>query len=313
MPHDAPIPVTLVTGFLGAGKTTRLNAWIGAYPRDDVVVIVNEHGAVGIDGELLGARARNVVEITGGCVCCVTQLELARALDEIAARSPAPSRAFVETSGAASPAGVLRALLRGRSNDALRIDGIIAVVDATRPGVLRDHDLAAEQVGYADIVVLSRADQCDEAALERARESVLAINATAVVTHGSGPPALESLDALLARREGALRILPVRAEGHAHIESVALALEGELDEERFLAWVEEELGRVEGRLLRTKGILAIAGLDVRMILQGVADRMEVDFGEPWADAPRTCRLVLVGFGLDRAALEAGFRACAVTV
>lgn len=109
----APLPVTVVTGFLGAGKTTLVNHWLAGMGRGDVAVIVNEHGDVGIDGELLAARVRTLVEISGGCLCCANSAELVRALDDLAGAPAPPGRVLIETSGAASPAGVLRAISRG--------------------------------------------------------------------------------------------------------------------------------------------------------------------------------------------------------
>ena len=305
--------MTIVTGFLGAGKTTQLNAWLAELERERVVVIVNELGAIGIDGELLsGAGGASVQQITGGCVCCTTQLELARALDEIAGRAAPPESVFVETSGAASPAGVLRALTRGQSRDAFRLDGLVAVVDATRLEVLQEHDLAAEQLAFADVVILSRADLLDAAALEGATKAVLARNGAAVVAHVGRGLAPASLASLLAERSLGFRVVPASSEAaHRHYASVALSHPGELDEDLFAEWVETELAPFEGRLLRVKGILAIAQLDTPMILQGVAGTLEISFGPPWGSAPRTSRLVLVGFGLDRERLEQSFSRCAI--
>jgi hypothetical protein len=117
------IPVTVVTGFLGAGKSTLVEGWLSALPRDETAVIVNERGDVGIDGELLASHVSRLREITAGCVCCETQAELASALVELSGLSPAPRRILVETSGAASPAGVIRALTRGKARERLRRDG----------------------------------------------------------------------------------------------------------------------------------------------------------------------------------------------
>jgi G3E family GTPase len=294
---DSQTKVTVVTGFLGAGKTTLLNEWLALHHRFDVAVIVNELGAVGVDAELLEARARSIMEIAGGCVCCTTYGELVRALETLALG--APKRIFVETSGAASPAGVVRAIA---SREQLILEGIVTVLDATRVEELCGRDLAVEQLGYADVVVLSRADLVDAATLAAARAEVARRNPVAVVTAER-----ETLDALLERRNEDFLVRPTSAAHGDGIESVALSFDGEVDEERFGDFIESDLARFAGRLLRTKGIIAIAGVRERMILQGVADRVEVTFGAPWTDR-RSTRLVVIGFGLDRAALQRGFEA-----
>lgn len=312
---DGPIPVTVVTGFLGAGKTTLVDAWLRAHAPGELAVIVNEVGALGIDGALLGAasgeRARRLVEITGGCICCATYGELVAALRDLASAAPAPRRILVETSGAASPAGVLRALVRQRG---LALDGIVTVVDATRVASLEARDLAIEQVAYADVVVLSRADLAGEDALRGARRWIASRNAAVMIAPSARGVVREhgSLDALLASRHADLpRIVAPPSPSRDHgIESLALEHEGELDEDRFGDWIEGELARFEGRLLRVKGILAMRGRAERVVLQGVADQLEVALGAPWSDAPRTSRLVLVGFALDGESLRAGFAACA---
>lgn len=299
--------MTVVTGFLGAGKTTLVNRWLTGIPRGDVAVIVNEVGDVGIDGELLAARAEVLREITGGCVCCKTQAELVRALDDLATGAAPPKRILVETSGAASPAGVVTSVDRGGTSGAFALDGIVTVVDATRIDQLAEHDLAFEQVGYADIVVLSRADACGRAELNRAADFVTAANGAASVVETPGVASLEAV--LDARRADFPTTRDVTAARSHVYESVSLVLEGEVDGERFADFVESEIGAVAGRIFRTKGIVALAGVEERMIVQGVADAVEISFGAPWGDAPRRSRVVVVGFGLDRAALERGFAAC----
>lgn len=305
-PHanSSPIPVTVVTGFLGAGKTTLVNRWLGDFARGDVAVVVNEHGDIGIDGELLAGRATELVEITGGCVCCVTQAELVHALEALAAK--APKRIVVETSGAASPAGVLRAIAGGGRMGTFSLDGVVTAVDATRVRELAgSHDLALEQIGYADVIVLTRSDACAADGMARVRDFVSACNGAAVVVDAPGVAAL--LDVLAMRRGDFVMRADVLAASHVY-ESVSLAIDGDVDGEQFADFVESELARVAGRIFRTKGIIAVAGVDERMIVQGVADLVEVTFGAPWGASPRSCRLVVVGYGLDRDELEARFAA-----
>ncbi len=301
------IPVTVVTGFLGAGKSTLVERW--AVERDGTAVIVNERGEVGIDGALLAARVTRLREITGGCVCCATQAELAAALAELAAAEP--TRILVETSGAASPAGVIRALTRGAARDRLRLDGVITVVDATRIERALAFDLAIEQLGFADVVVASHADLADEPALDALEARLGALAPGAPVVRSRRGVIGEPLEALLARRAEVLRIVAPTSSHHP-VEAFGAVIEGELDEDRFGDWVESALGGVEARVLRVKGILAIRGVEARVILQGVGEAIEVSLGAPWGDAPRTSRLVVIGLDLDAEALEAGFRACAVS-
>lgn len=310
------VPVTVVTGFLGAGKTTLVNRWLADHARGDVAVIVNELGTIGIDGALLQARVKTLVEIAGGCVCCSTQAELARALDELASSPSPPKRILIETSGAASPAGILRVLCASERSNALSLDGVVTVVDASRVNELVAHDLAIEQIGYADIIVLSRADVCDADQQAHAIDTIALHNGAALAVSASrGDTSVATLDSLLDLRRA--DFAPARARSgmmrradHVY-ESIALVHDGEIDGERFAHFMESELARFAGRLLRTKGILAVDGIAERMIVQGVADLAEVTFGEPWAEAPRTSRFVIVGFGLDRDALMRAFASCAL--
>ena len=312
---DVPIPVTIVTGFLGAGKSTLVERWLSELP-SDTAVIINEAGAVGIDGELLAKRATRLREITGGCVCCVTHRELDQTLADFAESSPPPSRIVIETSGAASPAGVLRVLTRGMARDELRLDGVVTVLDASRADKTMAFGLTIEQLGFADVVLMSHADRCTEDALASLSQDVAGFAPGAVIARANKGRLLEAeadtLLGLLDARAGVLRIRPLEERtdvAHHRIDAVCLTLPGELDEERFGDWVEQALSAVEVRLLRIKGILAVAGVESRVVVQGVSEAVEITFGAPWGDTERTSRLVILGLGLDEATLRAGFAAC----
>jgi G3E family GTPase len=306
--NDAPIPVTIVTGFLGAGKSTLVRRWLEELPGDQTAVIVNERGEVGIDGELLGAHVTRLREITGGCVCCSSQAELLRALTDLGEAEPRPTRILLETSGAASPAGVIRALGSRMVRERLQLDGVVTVIDAVRAREVLAFDVAVEQLGFADIVVLSHVDEV--VALADAAQPLVQRHAPAAVVvqarHGRvGSSFLE----LLAKRAEALQ-LPSEGSPHSSIEAVSMIYAGELDEERFADWVEDVLSLVEARILRIKGILAMKGVDERVIVQGVSQAVDVQLGTAWGESERTSRLVVLGLSLDGPALEAGFLRCA---
>lgn len=310
---DAQVDVTIVTGFLGAGKSTLVQRWLEELPRSETAVIVNERGEVGIDGELLAAHVARLREITGGCVCCSNQAELLTALRELAESTPRPSRILVETSGAASPAGVIRALGAPRVRQQLRLDGVVTVLDVTRAQEALEFDVAVEQLGFADVVVLSHVDRAAAAGasvdMDEAQELVQRHAPAAVVVRAERGLLSMSFLQLLAERAEALHVMP-EGSAHASIEAISLMLDGELDEERFGQWVEDTLGSVEARILRIKGILAMRGVEERVILQGVSEAVDVQLGNPWKDQARTSRLVVLGLGLDASALQAGFLQCA---
>jgi len=300
------IPVTVVTGFLGAGKSTLVQKWLSELPREETAVIVNERGQVGIDGELLSAHVARLREITGGCVCCSSQAELVSALEELSKSSPRPKRLLIETSGAASPAGVIRAI--GRGDGDLRLDGVVTVLDVTRAREALAFDLTVEQLGFADIVVMSHVDKAISVDVEDVEATARHHAPAAVVARARNGELDAGLIELLAQRVEALH-LPAEAAAHQDIQAVSLMVNADLDDERFADWMERELATVEARILRIKGILAMKGVDCRVIVQGVGHAVEVQLGAPWCDAARTSRMVILGLALDADRLEAGFRRC----
>lgn len=304
-----PIAVTIVSGFLGSGKSTLLSTWLQDFPPGDTAAIVNERGDIGIDGELLADKVGRLQEITGRCVCCSGQAELIAALTQLAQSADPPKRIFVETSGAASPAGVLRGVAAPALRDALRVDGVVAVADASRLDANLKFDLAAEQLGFADVVVLSHVDRLSSEGAEQATKQVEPFAPAAVFAQSKNGFVSQSLDDLLSARNQALQ-LPKEGSGHATIEAVSMLVEGELEEEAFTTWVEEALAPIESSILRVKGILAISGVPQRVIVQGVSAAVDVQLGRPWDAAPRQSRMVVLGLGLDADALEAGFLRCA---
>ncbi len=238
-----------------------------------------------------------------------------KALEVIATSDVPPKRILIETSGAASPAGVVRAVFASGRRAALVLDGVVTVFDAGRIERALAHELAREQLGYADVVVLSHADECTRETLQAATTTLGQQNGAAAFVESSRAlvsAASNSLEAVLAlRRTGFVAALPAAPSSAAHVyESVSVVVDGDVDGERFAEFMESELGGVSGQIFRIKGIVAIAGIETRVILQGVADSVEITFGDPWGDSDRKSRVVVVGFGLDADGLHRGFAHCA---
>lgn len=290
-----------------------MKTWLRELPAEEVAVIVNERGDVGIDGDLLAAHVTRLREIAGGCVCCSSQAELIVALDELSSGATPPRRILIETSGAASPAGVVRAVTALRSKERLRLDGVITVVDSSRVRSVLEFDLAVEQLGFADIVVLSHVDrlEAEEASdqLEQVRAELRSYAPAAVFADARRGSLDRTLKQLLEERIEALSISPSLSKGHSPIEALSLVVQGELDEDCFIHWIETELAAVEARILRVKGIVAMHGVNARVILQGVSNAVEVELGRSWQNEPRTSRVVILGLGLDTLQLESGFKSC----
>ena len=204
-----PIPLTVVTGYLGAGKTTLINQLLVMLRPKPVAVIVNELGAVGIDGQLFDPVADVVLEASDGCVCCALVGDLIEMVERLLARDPPPSRIVLETSGVADPGPVLWTLrsaptLAGR----LLLDGVIAVVDAKRANfqALRAPEWS-RQVLLADRLVLTKAEQAGADRTAQARALLVAARPDAPIWSTElGAPPLEwalgagrwSLDAVAA-------------------------------------------------------------------------------------------------------------------
>src|SRR5712691_11840829 len=178
------VPVTLVAGFLGSGKTTLVNRILSAQHEQRIAVIVNEFGEVGIDGRLVVGVEGTVVQLSNGCLCCTVRGDLVTTLHALLARRREAvemvpfDRLLIEASGLASPGPAVQTLLADRSlATQCRIDGVITLVNA--PHIvqqLREHPEASAQLGYADHVIVNHRDQCDAAGLAAAEGAIRTCN-----------------------------------------------------------------------------------------------------------------------------------------
>jgi G3E family GTPase len=312
----SPVPLVILTGFLGAGKTTVLNRVLGAQHHRRVAVIVNELGRIDIDGRLIRARAGDVVELAGGCVCheVRTMEELWGAFDEVIPRAR-PERIVLETTGIAEPAAILEGL-EERPPELRNViaAGVVTVVDA-EAGLdqLERYPEARAQVQSADRLLLSKLDLAAADLLEALHGALGRLNPAA--ERASFPPTAQGTAALVP---WLLDSVEPRAPAghershapHAHGQLVAFAY---ADEAPLLAEPLLALCRRLGpALVRAKGFVNLAGEPRRGFLERAGHQLTLGLGGPWPAGARRTELVLIGQDLDPAALERQLWACRLT-
>lgn len=314
------IPVTVLTGYLGAGKTTLLNRILTERHGQRYAVIVNEFGEIGIDNDLIVDADEEVFEMNNGCICCTVRGDLIRIINGLMKRRGRFDAILVETTGLADPAPVAQTFfvdedVRART----RLDAIVTVADARHlPQRLADSHEAAEQIAFADVILLNKTDLVTEDELAAVERRIRAINATAVL-HRTARCQVDVREVLGRGAFDLDRILAIEPDflgedDHQHddsIRSVSLSTDRPLDPGRILPWIRTLTTERGPDLLRGKGILALAGEDRRYVVQSVHMLLEGDFQATWgAQEPRVSRLVFIGRTLDAEALRAGFAACA---
>jgi cobalamin biosynthesis protein CobW len=339
MTELARVPCTVVTGFLGAGKTTLIRHVLENAGGRRLAILVNEFGDVGIDGEILkgcgieSCPEENIVELANGCICCTVADDLVPALDRILRREPRVDHILIETSGLALPKPLVQAFQWPGVRSRVTVDSVVAVVDgpalaegrvandlaalqaqrAADPSLEHDdpvEEVFGDQVACADLIVLSKSDLLDDDALARARERVSrhlgrAVKIVAGV-HGRVDPA-------------ALLGLALAVEDDIANRRTAHDDEPEHDHDDFASFVvelpavarpEELAARVAAAaeaayVLRVKGFAEVAGKPMRLLVQAVGPRVTHHYDRQWSEGePRGTRLVVIGLkGLDRAAVE----------
>jgi G3E family GTPase len=188
-----PVPVLLVTGFLGAGKTTVLNQLLAHAEGRRIAAVVNDFGAIGIDAELIVGAANGVVSLANGCICCSLEGDLLRTLAALLRRDPRPEYIVIETSGIADPADIVRNLMDPVIWREAPLETVLCVVDAAAPAAALEDALLRAQLRAADVVAVNKADLADAEVILRVRAAVAAIKPAAAVVEtvdGMVPTAL---------------------------------------------------------------------------------------------------------------------------
>jgi G3E family GTPase len=320
-----PVPFTILTGWLGAGKTTTLNRMLSAPHGRRIAVLVNELGRIAIDTRLIVGRGGDVLELAGGCVCCKvdTKNDLWDGIAEVVQRTQ-PEQVVLETTGIAQPAAILDGLSRVPAAVRERIlpAGIVCIVDGEAGAAQLDRrDEAREQVMAADRILLSKLDVASAAAASAVHDRLRRLNPDA--ERASFP---RDDDGGMAMTAWILEPRPLTAfasrghdhahghhhhdddRGHHHAGQLAAAIF--TDPAPLLAGpLMEFVHSLGDRLVRAKGWVRLHGEPRRGFLERAGVRTELRLAEPWgADAPRT-ELVLIGDELDEAAVRRALWAC----
>ena len=333
------IPATVITGFLGAGKTSLIRHLLEHANGRRLALIINEFGDLGIDGEILngcgieGCDEDDVIELSNGCICCTVADDFVPTITALLERPEPPDHIVIETSGLALPKPLVKAFAWPEVKARTTVDGVVTVIDAAAVAAGRfaddpaavaaaqaadpslDHDnpleeLFADQIACADLIIVNKADllngegaDVDSALAQYRRAGVKTVNAT----HGQLDPAL--VLGLDARAEDDLAARPSVHDGedehdHDDFDSFIVSL-GPIDDP---AELEARLTAAVAAhdIFRIKGFVDIPGKARRLVVQGVGTRFQRYFDRDWRDGEaRSSELVVIGrAGIDRAAIAA---------
>ncbi len=322
------IPVTVITGFLGAGKTTLIRHLMQNPQGKRLAVLVNEFGTAGVDGDILKSCAdencpeNNIVELANGCICCTVADDFIPTIEALMALPETPEHILIETSGLALPKPLLKAFDWPAIRSRITVDGVIALADAEAVAAGRfasdvdavqaqreaddslDHDtplaeVFEDQISCADIILLSKADLAGEDGLAKARAVIEAELHRKLpllpMTEGVVDPRV--VLGIGAAAEDDLDARPSHHDGaddheHDDFDSVVIEMD-EIEDVKALETAILRLAR-EQNALRVKGYIAVKGKPMRMLVQAVGERLRTQFDKPWGDQPRRSQLVVIG-------------------
>ncbi|MBU3036305.1 cobalamin biosynthesis protein CobW [Tritonibacter mobilis] len=321
------IPVTVITGFLGAGKTTLIRHLMQNPQGKRLAVVVNEFGTAGVDGDILkscaddNCPAENIMELANGCICCTVADDFIPTIESLMALPEPPEHIVIETSGLALPKPLLKAFDWPAIRSRITVDGVIALADAEAVAKGQfapdldavqaqreadeslDHEtplseVFEDQISCADIVLLSKADLAGEAGVEKAR-AVIESEAPRKLpilpmTEGVIDPRV--ILGLGAAAEDDLDARPSHHDGHhdhEHDDFESIVVEmGEVSDPEDLQKRIIEMARARN-ILRVKGYVAVEGKPMRMLVQAVGERLRAQYDQPWGAQERKTQLVVI--------------------
>lgn len=319
------VPVTVLTGFLGSGKTTLVNYILTAEHGMRIAVIENEFGDIPIDNALVIGGDEKIIEMSNGCcLCCAARTDLIDILNSLAEREGEFDMVLIETSGMAEPNPVAQTFFVDENvAEYFALDAIVTLVDAKHVGQHLDEtqvdgvgNHTSNQIAFADRVVINKVDLVATEELAHVQRRVRAINATAdILTSHYGEVDLRQILGISAfNRTGSSSDLTdwLAVDGHGHDETLSsesIEVEGAIDLEAFRSWVEEYVAAHGQALYRLKGILRVADAQRPYFIQGVHQLFDISPAQGNDPLPERSIVVFIGRDLDRSMLSEGLRGC----
>ncbi|MBT4567196.1 cobalamin biosynthesis protein CobW [Rhodobacteraceae bacterium nBUS_24] len=334
------LPVTVITGFLGSGKTTLIRHLMQNPGGKRLAVIVNEFGDVGVDGDILKScaipecPAENILELANGCICCTVADDFIPTIEALMALSPRPEHILIETSGLALPKPLLKAFDWPDIRSRITVDGVIALADAEAVAAGRfapnidaveaqraaddslDHEtplseVFEDQISCADLILLTKPDLAGADGIARAKDIIAAEapRPLPVVEVAEGVVDPRVILGLEAAAEDDMDARPSHHDAphdhdHEDFDSIVVEL-NEVQNPETLAQRIEQLAK-EQNILRVKGYAAVQDKPMRLLVQAVGSRVRTQFDRPWLpQEPRAGRLVVIGEhdNINRKAIE----------
>ncbi len=314
------IPVTVVTGFLGSGKTTLINHILKGQHGQKVAVIVNEFGEIGIDGQLMIEEdEEQLVEFNNGCLCCTVRGDLVRTLEDLSHRADLDS-VLIETTGIADPAPVASTFIVSEEiSSKFSLDAFVTVVDA--PNLNRnliDSHEAQEQVAFADIILLNKTDLVLPEELKRIEQKLRSLNPLAKIHYTE----FSAIALPLILRVGAfdleakLEVDPCFLDDLEHErDSIGSFVTSEkpIDMNRFMLWMNAQAQEKGEDLYRTKGLFSTQGFSERTLFQRVRMLTSMRRDRLWKlEETKQSQFVVIGRNLDKEEFARGFSQCLIS-
>lgn len=329
------IPVTIITGFLGAGKTSLLNKLISKHPEKRFAIIENEFGITGIDGALIASTPDAIFELNNGCICCSLGEDFLFTLENILGSSYEFDYLLVETTGIADPSSIIDAFVSGESiQSKFRIDSVICVADAVNmEDLLEEQPEVKKQLALADLVLLNKTDSVHPSYVKTLSDTIAEINPMAKIypTSFANIDQVEVLDtnsysgeaiekstlsfcartaSETASKSGGRMIMnPSKGpKAHRHdITSEGFSFTGNFDVNKFGLWMQNFLYFNKETIFRVKGIVSFENTEDQFIFHAVRGSFMFEVGKPWKEEARFSKLVFIGKNISRTELEANLR------